>query len=67
MIIYKSKAKAKSYYIKQKEVFIMNEELLEEINELIDNGAGMIEIFEYIQDNTDEYLTKYIKHIKALM
>ena len=67
MIIYKSKAKAKSYYIKQKEVFIMNAELLEEINELIDNGAGMIEVFEYIQDNTDEDATKYIKYIKALM
>ena len=67
MIIYKSKAKAKVITLKQKEVFIMNEELLEEINELIDNGAGMIEIFEYIQDNTDEDATKYIKHIKALM
>ena len=66
MIIYKSKAKAKSY-IKQKEVFIMNAELLEEINELIDNGAGMIEIFEYIQDNTDEDPAKYIKYIKELM
>ena len=60
MIIYKSKAKAKSY-IKQKEVFIMNAELLEEINELIDNGAGMIEVFEYIQDNTDEDPAKYIE------
>ena len=67
MIIYKSKAKAKVTTLKQKEVFIMNAELLEEINELIDNGAGMIEIFEYIQDNTDEDPTKYIKHIKALM
>ena len=67
MIIYKSKAKAKVITLKQKEVFIMNAELLEEINELIDNGAGMIEIFEYIQDNTDEDATKYIKHIKALM
>ena len=67
MIIYKSKAKAKVITLKQKEVFIMNEELLEEINELIDNGAGMIEIFEYIQDNTDEDATKYIKYIKALM
>ena len=45
----------------------MNAELLEEINELIDNGAGMIEVFEYIQDNTDEVPTKYIIHIKALM
>ena len=45
----------------------MNTELLEEINELIDNGAGMIEVFEYIQDNTDEEPTKYIKYIKALM
>ena len=65
MIIYKSKAKVIT--LKQKEVFIMNAELLEEINELIDNGAGMIEVFEYIQDNTDEDATKYIKHIKALM
>ena len=67
MIIYKSKAKAKVITLKQKEVFIMNTELLEEINELIDNGAGMIEVFEYIQDNTDEDATKYIKYIKALM
>ena len=67
MLIYKSKAKAKVITLKQKEVFIMNAELLEEINELIDNGAGMIEVFEYIQDNTDEDATKYIKHIKALM
>ena len=67
MIIYKSKAKAKVITLKQKEVFIMNAELLEEINELIDNGAGMIEVFEYIQDNTDEDATKYIKYIKALM
>ena len=67
MIIYKSKAKAKVITLKQKEVFIMNAELLEEINELLDNGAGMIEIFEYIQDNTDEDATKYIKYIKALM
>ena len=61
MLLYKSKAKAKVTTLKQKEVFIMNAELLEEINELIDNGAGMIEIFEYIQDNTDEDPTKYIK------
>ena len=67
MIIYKSKAKAKVITLKQKEVFIMNAELLEEINELIDNGAGMIEIFEYIQDNTDEDPAKYIKYIKELM
>ena len=65
MLLYKSKAKVIT--LKQKEVFIMNAELLEEINELIDNGAGMIEVFEYIQDNTDEDATKYIKYIKALM
>ena len=67
MLLYKSKAKAKVITLKQKEVFIMNAELLEEINELIDNGAGMIEIFEYIQDNTDEDPAKYIKYIKELM
>ena len=39
----------------------MNKELLEELNELIDNGAGMIEVFEYIQDNTDEDPAKYIE------
>ena len=39
----------------------MNTELLEELNELIDNGAGMIEVFEYIQDNTDEDPAKYIE------
>lgn len=38
----------------------MNAELVEEINELIDNGAGMLEVFEYIQDNTDEDPAEYI-------
>ena len=38
----------------------MNAELVEELNELIDNGAGMLEVFEYIQDNTDEDPTIYI-------
>lgn len=31
----------------------MTAELLEELNELIDNGADMVEVFEYIEDNTD--------------
>lgn len=30
-----------------------DEEFLEEVNELMENGAGMIEVFEYIQDHTD--------------
>ena len=38
----------------------MNAELVEELNELIDNGAGMLEVFEYIQDNTDEDSAIYI-------
>lgn len=38
----------------------MNQELLEEIEEMMENGCGMIEIFEYIQDNTDEDPTIYI-------
>ena len=38
----------------------MNEELLEELNEMIDNGCSMVEIFEYIEDNTDEDPTVYI-------
>lgn len=42
----------------------MNEQLLEELEELMDNGAGMIEIFEYIQDNTDEDPAKYISLLK---
>lgn len=42
----------------------MNEQLLEELEELMDNGAGMIEIFEYIQDNTDEDPVKYISLLK---
>lgn len=29
------------------------EELIEEVEQLMENGAGIIEIFEYIQDNTD--------------
>ena len=42
----------------------MNKQLLEELEELMDNGAGMIEIFEYIQDNTDEDPAKYISLLK---
>lgn len=38
----------------------MDEMLLEEIEEMLENGCGMIEIFEYIQDNTDEDPTAYI-------
>ena len=38
----------------------MNEELLEELQEMMDNGCGLIEIFEYIQDNTDEDPCIYI-------
>ena len=38
----------------------MNAELVEELNELIDNGVGMLEVFEYIQDNTDEDPAIYI-------
>jgi hypothetical protein len=29
------------------------EEIIEEVEELMENGAGIVEIFEYIQDNTD--------------
>ena len=42
----------------------MNAELVEELNELIDNGAGMLEVFEYIQDNTDEDPTIYISALR---
>lgn len=38
----------------------MDEELLEELSEMIDNGCGTLEIFEYIEDNTDEDPTLYI-------
>ena len=38
----------------------MDKELLEELNEMIDNGCGMVEIFEHIEDNTDEDPTLYI-------
>ena len=38
----------------------MDEELLEELSEMIDNGSSMIEVFEYIEDNTDEDPTAYI-------
>ena len=30
------------------------EELVDEVEQLMENGEGIIEIFEYIQDNTDE-------------
>ena len=38
----------------------MNAELVEKLDELIDNGAGMLEVFEYLEDNTDEDPTEYI-------
>ena len=41
----------------------MDEELLEELSEMIDNGASMIEVFEYIEDNTDEDPTEYITEL----
>ena len=44
----------------------MNAELVEELNELIDNGAGMLEVFEYIQDNTDEDPAIYISALMQL-
>lgn len=41
----------------------MDEELLEELSEMIDNGCSMVEVFEYIEDNTDEDPTIYINHL----
>ena len=38
----------------------MDRELLEELNEMIDNGCDMVEAFEHIEDNTDEDPTLYI-------
>lgn len=38
----------------------MDEELLEELSEMIDNGSSMVEVFEYIEDNTDEDPCIYI-------
>lgn len=32
----------------------MDEMLLEEVQEMMENGCGILEVFEYIQDNTDE-------------
>lgn len=29
------------------------DELVNEVEQLMENGAGIVEIFEYIQDNTD--------------
>lgn len=29
------------------------DELIEIIDEMIDNGCGMVEVFEFIEDNTD--------------
>lgn len=29
------------------------EDIVEEVEQLMDNGAGTLEIFEYIEDNTD--------------
>ena len=28
-------------------------ELIEIVNDMIDNGCGMIEVFEFIEDNSD--------------
>lgn len=41
----------------------MDEDLLEELSEMIDNGASMIEVFEYIEGNTDEDPTIYINNL----
>lgn len=41
----------------------MDEELLETLSEMIDNGASMIEVFEYIEDNTDEDPCLYISNL----
>ena len=41
----------------------MDEDLLEELSEMIDNGASMVEVFEYIEDNTDEDPTEYIAEL----
>ena len=38
----------------------MDEDLLEELSEMIDNGCSMVEVFEYIEDNTDEDPCIYI-------
>lgn len=38
----------------------MDNELLETIEEMMENGCGQLEIFEYIQDNTDEDPIKYL-------
>lgn len=32
----------------------MDAELFEELQEMFDNGASMIEIYEFIEDNTDK-------------
>lgn len=29
------------------------QDIIDEVEQLMENGAGIIEIFEYIQDNTD--------------
>lgn len=29
------------------------DELIETVNDMIDNGCGMVEVFEFIEDNTD--------------
>ena len=41
----------------------MNAELLEELEEMVENGCGMVEIFEYIEDNTDEDPCIYIHEL----
>lgn len=38
----------------------MNQELLEELQEMMENGCGLLELFEYLQDNTDVDPTAYI-------
>lgn len=36
------------------------DELIEVVNEMIDNGCGMVEVFEFIEDYTDLDLEEII-------
>lgn len=41
----------------------LDQDLLEELEEMYENGAGSIEIYEYIEDNTDQDPCLYISEL----
>lgn len=41
----------------------LDQDLLDELIEMFENGAGSVEIWEYIEDNTDQDPCLYIQEM----